>query len=124
MLQQKDTKTTQVKVFHQPDFEGWMAKLPASDYRQALVELDRVVDGNTTFDTNQLKGAGFNKVMQALAGVTGSEKSAREFLEMILMDHLIQRSDKTWAYERERRDRRGENYDQEIVFEVLAVTPN
>lgn len=123
MLQQKDTKTTQVKVFHQPDFEGWMAKLPASDYRQALIELDRIVDGNTTFDTNQLKGGGFNKVMQSLQAVTGSEKSAREFLEMILMDHLIQRGDKTWTYERERRDRRGENYDQEILFEVTAVTP-
>lgn len=123
MLQQKNTKTTQVKVFHAPDFEGWMAKLPASDYRQAVIALDRIVDGNTTFDTNQLKGAEFNKVMQSLKQVTGTDKAAREFLEMILMDHLIHRGDRTWAYERENRDRQGERYDQEIVFEVTAVTP-
>ncbi|MBD5560949.1 MAG: hypothetical protein HDQ87_11500 [Clostridia bacterium] len=124
MLQKKNSKDYEMKVFHEPDFEGWMEKLSAGDYRTVIIDLDKVIDGNTTFDTNQLHGHDFtSKVMPALEAVTGSASSAREFLEMILMDHLIHRGDKTWSYERVSRNRNGQHENQEIIFEVEAVTP-
>lgn len=125
MLQKKDSKTYEMKVFHAPDFEGWMKELSAGDYREIIVHLDKVINDNTTFDTAQLKGHDWaGKVMAPLLEVTGNnEGAAQEFLEMILMDYLIRRPDKTWSYHRENRDQLGQHDKQEIVFEVTAVTP-
>ena len=125
MLQKKDSKTYEVKVFHEPDFEGWMKELSAGDYREIIVHLDKIINDNTTFDTGQLKGHDWaGKVMAPLLEVTeNNEGAAQEFLEMILMDYLIRRPDKTWSYHRQNRDQLGQHEKQEIVFEVTAVTP-
>lgn len=126
MLKKKDSKTYENKVFHDADFEGWMAELSAKNYREIIVQLDKIINDNTTFDTSQMKGHDWNtKVRAPLLEVTkNDDNAAQEFLEMILMDYLIRRPDKTWSYERENRDRLGEHKNQEIVFEVQAVTPD
>lgn len=125
MLQRSGSKDYEVKVFHEPDFEGWMKELSAYNYRNILIELDKIVNDNSTFKTSQMKGHEWNtKVWAPLLEVTGNDEgAATEFLEMILMDHLIHRVDRTWSYERENRTQLGEHEKQEIVFEVTATSP-
>lgn len=124
MLQKKDSKDVEVRVNREGELEQELEKLTAEQYRTIIYMMDDVIDANTTFSTDQLKGPEWDKkVFAPLLEVTANNESQmEELLEAILMDHLIHRTDKTWSYHHENRDRLGRS-KQAVIFEVQAVTP-
>lgn len=124
MLQRKGTKDTEVRVAKDAELEKYLAAITGAQYRDIIYTIEEVVNGNTTFGTEQMKGHEWDKKVFAplLEATANNEAQMEELLELIVMDYLIHRPDKTWSYHREERDRLGQAV-RDITFEVEAVTP-
>lgn len=124
MLQKKNSKDTEVRVENQGELEKGIEAITGAQYREIILMVDGVVDGNTTFSTADMKGHEWDKrVFAPLLEATGNNESqAEDLLEMIVIDHLIHRPDKTWSYEHQNRDRLGQGRNA-AIFEVERVTP-